>query len=186
MLEEAPEPTLPPLPPGEPTAARGRRKRSRHVEAAPPDSSTSSDPAWFSSDDDPALDNYQGNGRRKRRYKGTWFDQHPASCDSAFGDESDITYRPPRRQHAGDPSQPTEKRQLKRQIDSGVWLNEDSSLTDSDESIDLAPLPAKLTLGPNGPVTLLPPRPFLSEVEQAAQKIIQACVEDGTESVDLR
>src|SRR5262245_13740755 len=63
------------------------RKRARLLKShAPPLISTSSDPAIFSSDDDPALENYT-QGRRKKRLVGSWYEQHPTSSDSSFGED---------------------------------------------------------------------------------------------------
>ena len=141
-------------------------------------SSASSDPAVFSSDDDPALDNYV-HGRRKKRYVGTWYDQHPASsdsADSAMGD--DMRSRPM-------PKPP--KRQFRRQLDSGVYLGLEGA-TDTDESVDLEPLAAKLPL-PSRPPQPLPlqsvARTRLSYEEQVAREIVSSCVDGGREHVDL-
>lgn len=175
------EPTLPRLPRSLPSKDKG--KRARDTDAYPPDSSTSSDPAIFSSDDDPALDNYQNHGRRKRRYVGTWFDQHPASSDSALGDEKETrpSYPPVRRSRDKAPSQP-QKREFKRQLDSGVWMGTDGYLTDPDDGFDLEPPAARLALGS----PLSPARPKYSDKEQAVQNRVSCCVENGVEDVDLR
>lgn len=175
------EPTLPRLPP---SLRDDRRKRGRVVEPPPTHSSTSSDPAFFSSDDDPALDNYQSHGRRKRRYVGAWFDQQPASSDSALGDETRPNYPPPRRNRG--PQQP-QKREFRRQLDSGVWMGTDGCLTDTDDSFELEPPASRLPLGPSQvlmPVS--PARKRFSAEEQAAHNAIRFCVEHGTEQVDLR
>lgn len=183
MVEEPAEPTLPRLPPSLPFA--DTRKRLRNMEP-PPYPSTSSDPAVFSSDDDPALDNYQANGRRKRRYVGSWFDQQPASSDSALGDETRPSYRPPRSNRA--PAKP-KKREFKRQLDSGVWMGTDGALTDTDESVDLEPRAARLNLVPPrhpASLPLSPARPRYSAKEQAVHTAIRSCIENGKEDVDLR
>lgn len=103
------EPSLPPLPVSwdeQSETFRNSRKRVRHPHPghAPTLKYNSSDPAIFSSDDDPALDNYV-EGRRKKRYVGTWF-QHPSEL-----------HVPKRRQW--------------RQADSGVFLGSDGD--DSDD-----------------------------------------------------
>ncbi|KAL2263416.1 hypothetical protein VTK26DRAFT_6877 [Humicola hyalothermophila] len=186
MADVAEEPTLPRLPPS--LAPGDRRKRMREMEPPPThSSSTSSDPAIFSSDDDPALDNYQTHGRRKRRYVGTWFDQQPASSDSAVGDETrpSFAYPPPRRNHG--PAQP-QKREFKRQLDSGVWMGTDGTLTDTDEGFDLEPAAARLPLGMRGGHPGPKPLPFSSqssEEEQRVLQIVQSCVDRGNEDVDL-
>ncbi|KAJ4298740.1 hypothetical protein N0V88_003772 [Collariella sp. IMI 366227] len=174
-MAEEPEPTLPRLPPS--FMVGDRRKRGRATEPPPlHESSTSSDPAFFSSDDDPALDNYQAQGRHKRRYVGTWFDQQPASSDSALGDESLPRYLPPRRNRTAPRPQ---KREFRRQLDSGVWMSMDGASSDMDEVVDL---------NPTGPRFRLPPpqdyRP-MSEQELQVSSIIRACIEEGKELVDI-
>ncbi|KXX76688.1 CCR4-NOT transcription complex subunit 6-like-B [Madurella mycetomatis] len=178
----AEEPTLPRLPPALPFG--NRPKRARDAEVPSPDPSTSSDPAFFSSDDDPALDNYQCHGRRKRRYVGAWFDQQPASSDSAVGDETCPTYPPPRRNR---PSEQPQKREFRRQLDSGVWMGTDGGLTDTDDCVDLDPVPPRLPLLPpaQAPVSPSPARSRLSPAENAAQNLILHCVDNGDEQVDL-
>ncbi|KAL2181050.1 uncharacterized protein P884DRAFT_236451 [Thermothelomyces heterothallicus CBS 202.75] len=179
----ADEPPLPPLPP---LQAGGRKKRSRRPDSPPPPPhSSSSDPAFFSSDDDPAIDNYQTLGRRKRRYVGTWYDQQPASSDSALGDETQPRNPPPR---GAKPPKP-QKREFRRQLDSGVWMGTEGSVTDTDDGFDLEPAAARLPLAaPRPRVTAMPPpsvRPRLSPLEQRVQDAIDFCVETGTEQVDL-
>ncbi|KAH7634381.1 hypothetical protein B0T09DRAFT_378274 [Sordaria sp. MPI-SDFR-AT-0083] len=177
MEVDEPEPTLPPLPvpdelPAFTTYIPGERKRSRGCYAPPPPSpgmSSSSDPAYFSSDDDPALDNYL-QGRRKRRYVGSWFDQVPASSDSGMGDDA----------NPGPSSNSRHKRHLKRQPDSGVWVGQDGA-TDTDGDIDLPPLAARLALS----YPAIKRIPTLSSEEQRAQNVVLACVDDGREDVDL-
>ena len=164
------EPTLPPLPAGprynhENHTLRSFRKRVRGSSGLLPFASTSSDPAVFSSDDDPGLDNYV-HGRRKRRYIGTWFNQQPASGDSGFGEDSQPLAKPPRRQ-------------LKRQMDSGVWMGSDAS----NETDDLVPLEIPSMRRPE---LFLTKPPNLSAAEQIAMGTIEQCVEDGAEVVDLR
>lgn len=210
----ADEPTLPVLPP---SFGVDRRKRGRNGQSPPTTSSTSSDPAFFSSDDDPAIDNYQSHGRRKRRYVGTWFDQQPASSDSGVGEES-ITpkarknYPPPRRrakrrsssqnldkqqqpQHQQQQQQP-QKREFRRQLDSGVWLGADGSLTDTDESFDIEPAASRFPFTPATAtrVIVAPPRANMltrgarfapTPREEKAHRAIGFCVESGTEQVDL-
>ncbi|KAK4102940.1 hypothetical protein N658DRAFT_446569 [Parathielavia hyrcaniae] len=189
----ADEPTLPQLPPFPPPP--DRRKRGRDMEPPPTLSSTSSDPAFFSSDDDPALDNYQSHGRRKRRYVGAWFDQQPASSDSGVGDDTRQSFPFPRRNRG--PPQP-QKREFRRQLDSGVWMGTEGNLTDTDDSFDLDPVPAKFPLSSppalrqctasntNMPsIPLSPARPRLTSGEQQVQNTIQSCVDRGDELVDL-
>ncbi|KAK3310929.1 uncharacterized protein B0T15DRAFT_489572 [Chaetomium strumarium] len=181
MEEE--EPTLPRLPVSLP--ANTRRKRGRKAESSPPHSATSSDPAIFSSDDDPTLDNYQNEGRRKRRYVGTWFDQHPASSDSGVGEDTPVSYPPPRR--VGDPAQHP-KREFKRQLDSGVWMGTDGTMSDTDDAVDMEPAAARLPLPPapaRATMPLSPTRPPPTWAERIAYSKIRTCVENGWEEVDL-
>jgi len=173
----AEEPTLPRLP-GPYGSARtlfaNPRKRGRGPFAGPAPFPTSSDPAIFSSDDDPALDNYT-HGRRKKRYVGTWFDQHPASDsnDSALGEETRSTPLP----------KPKLKRQLRRQMDSGVWMAQ-GELTDTDDTLELEVPPSRLPLAPRA--APMPVSPQYSSEERMAQDIIQSCIDRGVEDVDLR
>ncbi|KAL2126739.1 hypothetical protein VTI74DRAFT_326 [Chaetomium olivicolor] len=174
-MAEEPEPTLPRLPPSLPIG--DRRKRGRAIEPPPlHDSSTSSDPAFFSSDDDPALDNYQVHGRRKRRYVGTWFDQQPASSDSALGDEPLPRHNRPRRNKA---THQPKKREFRRQLDSGVWMSMDGASSDMDDTVYLNPAAPRLPLlapQDHGPT---------SEQELQVERIIRLCLEEGDECVDL-
>lgn len=179
----AEEPTLPVLPRPlgrerlSPPLLGDRRKRARGTNA-PPSVLSSSDPAIFSSDDDPALDNYV-HGRRKKRYVGTWYDQHPASsdsADSAIGDDM-------RNRHMPKPP----RRQFRRQQDSGVYLGLEG-ITDTDESVDLEPLAAKLPLPPRPPQPeplQLMARTKLSWEEEVAREIVGSCVDNGRELIDL-
>jgi hypothetical protein len=179
----AEEPTLPRLP--SPLASGSRGKRTFGEGVSSPELSTSSDPAFFSSDDDPALDNYQGQGRRKRRYVGAWFDQHPASSDSGVDDETRATHVSRRNRARPRPK----KREFRRQLDSGVWMGTDGALTDTDDGVDLEPVPARLPLVPRqtpAPVPLAPARPRLSVAEEAVQNTVLRCLDNGNELVDLR
>ena len=149
------EPTLPRIPPSKAADAifGPARKRvrldlldgsgARHLSAQQLLFNNSSDPAVFSSDDDPALDNYAppdptsgatvgGRLRKKKRYVGAWFAQHPESTDSIFeGGEVDshngqgsshqmtlpLLSSPPR------PRPSKKRRTFERQFDSGVWMD---------------------------------------------------------------
>ena len=105
---------LPPLPPSfqvnprnRPTYALLRRKRSRAVYGT--ELATSSDPALFSSDDTtPSAENYSAK-RQKDKWRGTWWGER------LRGELA------------------REKRQFKRNYDSGIWMGSegtDSSLDD--------------------------------------------------------
>ncbi|KAK1750213.1 CCR4-NOT transcription complex subunit 6-like-B [Echria macrotheca] len=176
------EPTLPrlPGPPHRASAIGGYgRKRGRGPLAPAATAacfSTSSDPAVFSSDDDPALDNYI-HGRRKKRYVGSWYDQQPASSDSALGDDTRSI------------PLPKPKRQLRRQLDSGVWLSQGDEIDPDDvldEVIELDSPRPRLLL-PGGTMAP-PPQPtnfrYPAEEERAIE-IIEDCIESGKEMVDL-
>ncbi|UKZ72005.1 uncharacterized protein TrAtP1_012942 [Trichoderma atroviride] len=117
----------------------------------------SSDPAVFSSDDDPGLDNYV-EGRPKKRYVGTWFQQHPATDGNA----------PNTLQQT--------RRTLTRDYDSGVFLGSDVT-TDADcgSDLDCLKIPSRPRLQPIR----------LSYAEMAARRKIEDCIDRGVESVDL-
>lgn len=154
------------------------RKRPRSERAPPSQLSTSSDPAFFSSDDDPALDNYeQQQGRRKRKYVGTWFSQQPAfSSDSFLGD--DMISEPP------GPHTALAKRATRefRKLDSGIYMsqNEDSMPESSDNS------DAKIAPRPTFFHTRAKPRRPIAAGERIAGDRITECIERGRETVDLR
>ncbi|KAK4181398.1 hypothetical protein QBC36DRAFT_317966 [Triangularia setosa] len=184
----ADEPVLPTLP-KTPFNGLGSKRAWAQANAPPPPSvSTSSDPAVFSSDDDPALEAYEGTRRHKRRYVGTWYDQHLAlSSDSAMGDHSSspvvgsspIVYRPLRRAKGGARPQ---KREF-RKLDSGVFMGgQDSTDTESDVPSPYTPKyfasPAQLRVSPRS-------QPQLSEAETVAKEKIKRCVENGNQEVDL-
>ncbi|KAK1572904.1 leucine rich repeat family protein [Colletotrichum navitas] len=172
----ADEPTLPSLSPSISWDAqterfsnnpRKRRYNFKSHSVAPPSWSNSSDPAVFSSDDDPGLDNYVEGRRKKKKYVGSWFHQQPASSDSATGE--------PRPALRG-------KRTLKRDLDSGVWMGSDS--TDGDESIMMPDLPTQSRLPQ---LNLAPPRRrnVISAQELEARERIQQCLDSGNEYIDL-
>src|SRR3569833_1723865 len=145
------------------------RKRVRRDNAAQL-FANSSDPAVFSSDDDPALDNYV-QGRRKKRYVGAWYAQHPASGDSVF--EDDVRGKPAAK------AKKKKKRTLERQFDSGVWMGSDG--TDGADALERLPDP-----------TPRQPRAFrrveslsVSSAEKIARVKIRDCIEEGIEDVDL-
>lgn len=122
------EPTLPGIP-RFPDVYRGNKtvvnsRKRPHIQDASLFLSTSSDPAVFSSDDDPALENVS---RRKKRYVGSWFQQFPNSSDSALGEDM-----PPPPSHV----LPKRKRTLRRQFDSGVYMGHGGALDSSDAEPD--------------------------------------------------
>jgi len=145
-----------------------KRVRTRRSSAASASAFNSSDPAVFSSDDDPALDNYI-EGRKKRKYVGSWFRQEPVlSSDSAFEDSQP---RP----------LPKSRRTFKRQLDSGVWMGSDST-DDGFEELQVSVQPKLPELAQPAP----PPQPVISAAERHARAMIQRCLDDGDETVDLR
>ncbi|KAL7900676.1 hypothetical protein HDV63DRAFT_393177 [Trichoderma sp. SZMC 28014] len=159
------EPSLPPLPAvswdeQSQSFSYNHRKRGRNncqAGNSSPLQFNSSDPAVFSSDDDPGLDNYV-EGRPKKRYVGTWFQQRPAT------DDAPNTLLEQR------------KRTLTRDYDSGVFLGSDVTTdTDCGDDLDCLKLPTR-------------PRPQpirLSQAEMAARRKIEDCLDRGDESVDL-
>ncbi|KAM0241527.1 hypothetical protein ACHAP5_007483 [Fusarium lateritium] len=146
------------------TFSNNPRKRVRNAASKHAPSSAfnnSSDPAIFSSDDDPALDNYV-EGRRKKRYIGSWFQQHPTSSDSTF---SEI--------HV-----PKQRRPWTRQADSGVFLGSDGN--ESDEMLE----PVLEEPKPRLPQLDLAVR-RVSRAEQVARDKVRACLEAGEETIDF-
>ncbi|KAI1103234.1 hypothetical protein F4804DRAFT_237928 [Jackrogersella minutella] len=166
------EPTLPKLPAvswdSETQTFNNTRKRARDQPFAPPAFSYSSDPAIFSSDDDPNVENYTEGRHRKKRYIGSWFQQHPTSSDSTFSELP----RP----------LPKSKRTLKRQFDSGVWMGSDNSVDTEDDTIldikdSAEPKPSKLRHAL--------PISTISSSEIAAREVIQRAIDYGAPTVDL-
>jgi hypothetical protein len=159
------EPSLPSLFMGhgdQPLPAINPRKRVRLQRSHAPPSITSSDPAIFSSDDDPSLENYS-QVRRKKRLVGSWYEQHPASSsDSSFGEDVLPVPKP--------------KRAFARHFDSGVWMGSDG---DDEHSIVVPPPP----LRPKIAALVVPPK--ISAPEAVARHVITTCVDEGNETVDL-
>lgn len=179
---ETREPSLPPPPAiswDAQTQSFAKRKRSTASQLF----SDSSDPAIFSSDDDPALDNYVEGRHKKKRYVGSWFQQRPASSDSGLSIRPESSGRPGSRWRR--PFVP---------VDSGVFMGSDSSI---DDILDELPpskankaifLPASTTK-PAAPQLNQVPRPpqkgKRSDAEANAQEIIRRCIDHGIEDVDL-
>ncbi|KAI0886194.1 uncharacterized protein GGS22DRAFT_125660 [Annulohypoxylon maeteangense] len=170
----AEEPTLPKLPAvawdfeTESFSNTRKRARNRGEPSAPPIFTNSSDPAVFSSDDDPQLENYTQGRHRKKRYIGSWFQQHLASTDSISGESVQPV--------------PKANRTFERQFDSGVWMGSDISVdTDDDTILDIEmPTQSKLLqLRHARPVTTISPN------EAAAREKIQAAIDSGIQSIDL-
>jgi hypothetical protein len=167
----AEEPTLPRLPSvswdPERQTFNNTRKRVRDGSATAP-FANSSDPAVFSSDDDPSLENYAQGRHRKKRYIGSWYQQQPASSESSMSEQSRTL--------------PKGKRNFERHFDSGVWMGSDGSTDiDNDMILELAQhAQSKLP-------TLIVQRPKIeiSEAEQEARGVVQHAIEDGTEHIQL-
>ncbi|KND87810.1 hypothetical protein TOPH_07600 [Tolypocladium ophioglossoides CBS 100239] len=167
----ADEPSLPGLPvvgwdEHSQSLSQNPRKRVRNPRSrsSPSLACNSSDPAVFSSDDDPGLDNYV-EGRRKKRYVGSWFQQHPTSSDSTFSEGIIV------------PKQ--SKRTLARQVDSGVFLGSDG--TDGEDIMDALDITVRSKL----PQLDKRPIPRVSEAELAAREKIRVCIEQGDETIDF-
>lgn len=176
------EPSLPPPPAvswDAQTQSFAKRKRSTASQIF----SDSSDPAIFSSDDDPALDNYVEGRHKKKRYVGSWFQQRPASSDSGLSIRPDSSGR-----HGSRSKRPFVP------VDSGVFMGSDSSIDDIlDELPPAKPnhvvLPPATTTRPSAPQLTQVPRLLqkgkLPEAEAKAQEIIRRCIDHGIETVDL-
>ncbi|RYP75151.1 hypothetical protein DL771_002612 [Monosporascus sp. 5C6A] len=170
------EPTLPRLPTvtwnSETQSFNNTRKRARDPADAPPPPqfATSSDPAVFSSDDDPHVENYVHGRHRKKRYVGSWYQQHPASSsDSAFSEEQR-------------PLPKKAQRTFQRQFDSGVWMGSDGFTEDEDTIIE-----PELSTEPRLPQLRRTPArvTLLSQAEELARLKIEEAIDSGSENIDL-
>lgn len=182
---------------------RGNRKSSPYTGPGGPSSGgahNSSDPAVFSSDDDPALDNYVGEGRRKKRYVGSWFQQQPAvpSSDSAFGGPDDDVITQPK-----GPQRRTGT--LARKLDSGVFLGSDCSSASSEDDFVLPAMETSMMA--TRPKVVRPPTAAAaggssssaalalasaqrrlkqrSEAERRLQDEVRRALDNGDETVDF-
>lgn len=178
------EASLPPIPAvswDAQTQSFAKRKRSTASQIF----SDSSDPAIFSSDDDPALDNYVEGRHKKKRYVGSWFQQRPASRSS----DSGIT---------ADRRSASRGKRAFVPVDSGVFMGSDGSIDDILD--ELSPPQTNTAVFPPAVVARPSPRPVpaqlsqvprgsrtsqLPEAEANAQAVIRRCIEDGDENVDL-
>jgi hypothetical protein len=168
----AEEPTLPALPKvawdSHALTFSNTRKRHRDGVTAPILFSNSSDPAVFSSDDDPHIDNYVNGRHRKKRYVGSWFQQMPASSDSTFSEVGRLLPKP--------------KRAFERHFDSGVWMGSDGSVDpDEDFALDVEPSPE-----PKLPQLRNPrPVPSVAPEELIVRARVDAAIEEGNPDIDL-
>jgi hypothetical protein len=165
------------------------RKRTRFGEDDP---TTSSDPALFSSDDQPpGAENYVGGHDKKRTFKGSWWER-PSTKD-----ETQKRLR---------------KREFTRNFDSGIFMGseaseelassdsftmEDELLRDQQEKATgtsqghrLEPygLDAAMQDPNHTPRTKMPPRPAVTVPKEHEEvcAIVRQCLDDGKEDVDLR
>ncbi|KAI1181221.1 hypothetical protein F4777DRAFT_6849 [Nemania sp. FL0916] len=168
----AEEPTLPSLPKvswdSHKQTFTNTRKRHFDGTSRQPLLSNSSDPAVFSSDDDPDVENYTNGRHRKKRYVGSWFQQMPTSSDSTFGEAVGLVPRPQRR--------------LERQWDSGVWMGSDGSVEPDEESAIEKELPAKLDLPRSQNWRSTSPE---DEEQEIIRTRIDLAIENGSQEVDL-
>ena len=135
------------------------RKRVRL--SSPP---ISSDPAIFSSDDDPSADNYT-HERRKKKFRGPWYHQRPASEAGSVDSH--------------EPEHKKGKRRFERQFDSGVFMGSDGT------DIDLEEFEDEPTALPLRQTRVTKASRAASTPEELARGLIQRCLEDGDESIDL-
>ncbi|KAJ2981995.1 hypothetical protein NUW58_g6546 [Xylaria curta] len=168
----AEEPTLPSLPKvswdSHTQTFTNTRKRNRDGALAQPIFSNSSDPAVFSSDDDPHVDNYVNGRHRKKRYVGSWFQQMPTSSDSTFAEAVEL--------------QPKPKRTFERQWDSGVWMGSDGSVEPDEEFAMGIEQPPESKL----PQLRNPcPTPSVAPEDVAVFREIDKAIEEGNPDVNL-
>lgn len=170
MAEDQEEPTLPPHPPSA-TYGQGlpMNKRKRSV-ASQQLFSDSSDQPLFSSDDDPAAENYQdGRHRCKRQYTSLFDRQHPVPDTP---EES---------------SAARARRKFERHVDSGVFMGSDASF---DSNLDIpVPPPAASRLPLPVPQYIQVPRSSQKDdrtpAEKEAVRKIERCIAGDTDMIDL-
>ena len=131
-------------------------------------STNSSDPAVFSSDDDPDVNNYV-EGRHKKRYIGSWFQHDPASSGSRSGSMSSEVQVVPRL-----------KRKFDRNVDSGVFLGSDGAESETFEAMDIPTHPKLPQLSADRDVL-----PRISEAEKSLRDKIRTCVDTGDQVLDF-
>lgn len=129
--------------------------------------SNSSDPPMFSSDGPQhsvGAENYALDlKRRKIKYKGTWWGEKPAGAQHQNG-----------------------KRKFTRNLDSGVWMGSEST-DDSLEDELLRDLDGPASK-PALPKAFEPRVVYANSVSPAqleAERIVQGCLEEGKETIDL-
>jgi hypothetical protein len=179
MSDEHTLPSLPLASSRAPTSQCTQRQKRVRLQGgtSPP---VSSDPPLFSSDDDPSVENYSNlAGRRKRKFRGPWFNQEPQELAPAEGVQ-------------------TSKRAFQRQVDSAVWLGSDSSQDDEDANFssrvqlpsaeeERPPIVIPSGIGPGTGIRRLP-TPSNSQPlspEEFAERIIESYLERVKERIDL-
>ncbi|KAI1628790.1 hypothetical protein EDD37DRAFT_20625 [Exophiala viscosa] len=154
------------------------------------DPATSSDPALFSSDEQaPDAENYVAGKRKKRIYKGSWWDKHPRKDGSRKS---------------------SRKQELTRNFDSGIFMGSESSedllssdsftLEDEllrDQQHHRTQHKSALRIwshqyqdqvqDPNSTPKRLPPKPaaIMSKEHEEVCRIVRQCLDIGKEDVDL-
>ncbi|KAF2092827.1 hypothetical protein NA57DRAFT_81975 [Rhizodiscina lignyota] len=179
-------PSLPSRPPMDPPVLSRKRTRASDLSSNHP----SSDPAFFSSDDasNDNVENYQDGKRRKKQFRGAWWDRamysgasQSASADASIGPV---------------PSRDGGKTQFTRNFDSGVWMGSDST----DASTELAssqerggataPSMNFASLNHQPQYSNMPAAPTSSvdkrgEAEREAARIVDKALEMQAQRVDL-
>lgn len=153
---------LPPLlPGGSPVRHRSRAsKRSR-------DSDTSSDSAFFSSDDlaEASIDRYKSQSRNKQYTKRSWYEPENHSRSYTY---QEMRARQPK--------------------DSGIYVNSDSNNSSTDDGFTLdglrAPIPSRLAKRRMG-AFIKPAIPTRNAAVDAVDDEIQKCLEENCEKLDL-
>lgn len=128
----------------------------------------SSDPPIFSSDDDPSVENYTQN-RRKKQFRGPWYRQQ-ATVENAYA-------RSPRK-----------KRVFERQYDSGVYMMSDDtemdegapSNTEELQAVSNVPLCLPMRNWSSSQIIEESPSP-----EDLVRQHVGSCLENGHEIIDL-
>jgi hypothetical protein len=181
MSDEPTLPSLPSLPLAFSVTSTSDSSQPRHrVKLQGTSPPVSSDPPLFSSDDDPSVENYSNLvGRRKRKFRGPWFNQEPQELVLPEG---------------GQPS----KRAFQRQVDSAIWLGSDGSQDDEDANFSsrvqlhntekespsiVIPSPAGTAAGIRRLSPLSASQPL--SPEGIAEKIIESYLERVIECIDL-
>ena len=192
-------PTAPKLPLGFHRPAHFTRKRTWDKENAL--INDSSDPAVFSSDDHQAgsLEDYASKKRKKHHWQGTWWGERAQRLSSSSGSRQQIrTAKPARAQ-----------RQFRRNYDSGIYMGSEGTESSIDEEFleDFRKKEAAIGEennnhgeheGVGGKIgSLAPPQGSASSSQESrtevhstvysrdAQAIIERCLEDGNETIDL-